>query len=556
MTIKLKVKRFRTRRPDPVVVTGPPRKVAAVHRIGDDAFMPVEDADGFGSAPFPTARAAQPAANDIVPPHDGAPQDVAPQDLDSIRREGLTGRQLRMARRLAQKHGLPATSDFDAVRLLRRAGLDPFQRSTVLELVTGDDEAAQGSRALTVPDGVKLPQTVKPMKVPSTEVRAEQSHIAEVQRIQQDMARRRRRKTALLAARMFFFVALPTLLAGWYYHTVATPLFAAKTEFQIQQAQPAAQAGLGSLLGGTSFATAQDSIAVQGYLQSPEAMERLNADNGFVAHFSTPDIDPIQRMADGISRSAAYNVYKRRVQIAYDPTEGIIKMEVIAVAPEKAVEFSRALIGYAEEQVDRLTQRLREDQMEGALTSFADAETKMMLAQERVVDLQEKYKILSSEVEVGLITGQIGALETQLTQDRLSLAQMQSNETPNTARMEPLQRRIATLVSEIGALRFKLTEDSADGLSIARVQSQLLVAQANVTTRQLMLASSLQAMESARVEANRQTRYLSISVNPIAPDDPAYPRAFENTLVVMLIFAGVYLMISMTVAILREQVTA
>ncbi|MFD1809060.1 hypothetical protein ACFSHQ_16020 [Gemmobacter lanyuensis] len=46
-------------------------------------------------------------------------------DLDAIRREGLTGRQLRLARRLAQKHNLPATSDFDAVRLLRQAGLDP-----------------------------------------------------------------------------------------------------------------------------------------------------------------------------------------------------------------------------------------------------------------------------------------------------------------------------------------------------------------------------------------------------------------------------------------------
>ncbi|EKD61027.1 MAG: Lipopolysaccharide biosynthesis protein [uncultured bacterium] len=71
-----------------------------------------------------------------------------------------------------------------------------------------------------------------------------------------------------------------------------------------------------------------------------------------------------------------------------------------------------------------------------------------------------------------------------------------------------------------------------------------------------MLAQSLQAMESARTQANRQTRYLSMSAPPIAADEATYPRAFENTLVVMLIFAGIYLMISMTIAILREQVTA
>ncbi len=554
MTIKLKVRRFRTRRPDPVAIADPlPRS----SRVDNKAFFPAPD-DGFGAGRFATAQTvATPAANDVAPPQGIS----AAQDMDAIRREGLTGRQLRMARRLAQKHGLPATSDFDAVRLLRRAGIDPMQRSSVLELVAADDDdpVAEPSRALTVSppgDGVKLPQTVKPMKVPSTEVRAEQSHIAEVARIQRDMAKRRRRKMLLLMARLFFFVGLPTMLAGWYYYMVATPLYSSRTEFVIQQAEPAAAAGLGSLLGGTSFATSQDSIAVQGYLQSPEAMARLDADQGFRAHFSDPSVDPIQRLdADG-TNTAAYKTYKRNVKIAYDPTEGIIKMEVSATTPEAAAEFSRALIGYAEEQVDQLTQRLREDQMAGARESYADAEIKMLESQRRTVELQEKYKILSSEVEVGLITSQIGGLETQLTQDRLSLAQMESNQTPNVARMEPLKRRIATLETEISSLRAKLTEDDGTGQSLAKVQSELLVAQADVTTRQMMLAQSLQAMESARVEANRQTRYLSISVNPIMPDEPSYPRAFENTLVVMLIFLGIYLMITMTVAILKEQLTA
>ena len=82
------------------------------------------------------------------------------------------------------------------------------------------------------------------------------------------------------------------------------------------------------------------------------------------------------------------------------------------------------------------------------------------------------------------------------------------------------------------------------------------LAQAEVQTRQLMLAQSLQATELARNEANRQTRYLSVSVNPVAADEAAYPRAFESTLVVMLIMIGIYLMITMTIAILYEQVTS
>jgi len=133
---------------------------------------------------------------------------------------------------------------------------------------------------------------------------------------------------------------------------------------------------------------------------------------------------------------------------------------------------------------------------------------------------------------------------------------MLSNSRPNAARMEPLERRIGALEGEIAILRSKLT-DSADGeQSLPQVQSQLLVAQADVQTRQLMLAQAIQSMETARAEANRQTRYLSLSVKPIPPDEATYPRAFESTLVAMLIFCGVYLMISMTAAILREQISA
>ena len=231
-------------------------------------------------------------------------------------------------------------------------------------------------------------------------------------------------------------------------------------------------------------------------------------------------------------------------------------MEVISADPQVAVDISKSLIKYAEEQVDQMTLRARTDQMAGAEESYLAAEKNLAAANEKVVQLQEKYKVLSSDVEVGLITSQIGALDAQLTQDRLSLAQMESNATPNLARMEPLKRRIATLESEIAGLRSKLTEDSIDGLSIARVQSELLVAQADVETRRLLLAQSLQATEMARTAANRQSRYLSISVNPIAADEAAYPRAFENTLVVLLIFAGVYLMLSMTAAVLREQVAS
>jgi capsular polysaccharide transport system permease protein len=244
------------------------------------------------------------------------------------------------------------------------------------------------------------------------------------------------------------------------------------------------------------------------------------------------------------------------VKISYDPTEGVIKMEVVAADPQLSATFSRALIGYAEEQVDHLTQRMREDQMTGARESFDEAEAKMLAAQRRVVDLQEQYNVLSSEVEVGLLTNQIGMLQTQLTREELSLQELQANAAPNQARIAPIKARIGSLKAEIDRLRGRLTQGTGNDLSIARIQGELQVAQAEAETRNLMLTQAMQQLESARIEANRQVRYLSLGVSPVAPDAPSYPRAFENTVLALLIFGGIYLMLSMTVAILREQVSA
>lgn len=489
-------------------------------------------------------------------PARSAPPDPS-SDTDAIRREGLTGRQLRMARRLAQKHGLPATSDFDAVRVLREKGIDPFERAAMLELVVGRVAGDAGAS----PDRVQLPQTFREGALPSTEMRPGLSPgllsgERDIMSIQRDIVRRQRRRSLLLAVRLLFFVLLPTMIAGFYYYNIATPMYSTKSEFVIQQAETAGAGTLGGLFSGTGFATSQDSITVQSYLQSREAMLRLDADHGFKAHFSQPEIDPIQRLPADASNEAAYKLYQRDVKISYDPTEGVIKMEVIAADPTVSAQFAKALISYAEDQVDNLTQRLREDQMRGARESYEAAEAKMLEAQRRVVQLQEQYNVLSSEVEVGLLTNQIGMLQTQLTREELALQELQSNARPNQARVQPLKARIDTLKAEIAKVRSRLTQSSSGDLSIARIQGDLQVAQAEVGTRQLMLTQALQQLESARIEANRQVRYLSLGVNPVAPDAPSYPQSFENTALALMIFGGIYLMLSMTVAILREQVSA
>ena len=599
MTTKPKAKKFRIKRtgsladgqsaspapapaPEPV---RPSRPAAAQKQPSPDA-QPAQAAQ-------PQQKPAQQAMGRIQPAKQAAPAGATPaqakaqikneaqaraglvssaaeasaeQDIDAIKREGLTGRQLRMARRAAQKYGLAPTSDYDAVRQLRMRGIDPFQRTNMLELVVPGEAASNGGSSATQP---LMPQdpTLEPINLPQTmpaggnlpahpdgpspaERRAE-----EITQIQRDIAKRRRRKLFLLFTRLSFFVFLPTLIVGYYYYFIATPMYATKSEFLILKAESTGGA-MGGLLSGTQFATNQDAIAVQSYLTSKDAMLRLDADVGFMAHFSNPAIDPVQRLEENPSNEDAYKVFKKAIEIGYDPTEGVIKMEVIAADPTLSAQFSEALIRYAEERVDNLSLRKRENQVADAERAFRNADAERRAAQERMVRLQQEGSILDPEGKIASLRSQINNIEVQLQEKELQLAALLDNNRPNRAKVEGAQGDVRRFRSLLDRLNDQMTNASQGENSLAELAAQIQLAQADVATRDLMLASALEQLEQTRREAAAQARYLTTSVEPVPSQDPTYPRKFENTILAFLVFAGIYLMISLTASILREQVSS
>lgn len=483
------------------------------------------------------------------------------EEIELIKKENLTGRQLRIARRLAQRHNLSPTSDLDAVRLLRHQGIDPFGQKEAMGVLTptnpapGEPDSQQKAAQVTLPATVRNKPVGDAAPQPSPVI-DDDTREREVRKIQRALVRRRRRRLAILMVKLAAFVGLPSMIAGYYFYNVATPMYATYSEFVIQKAEsPSALGGTGGLLSGSPFETATDSITVQGYLTSRDAMMRLNDNPGFAEFFSGERVDVLQRIPEDASNEEIYKVYAKRVIIGFDPTEGVIKMEVVAPSPEASRQISEALIGYAEERVDLLTERLRGDQLEGALGAYQQAENKMEEALEQVAALQRQQRTVDATAENARILGQISELDGQVLQKQLELAQLEDNQRPNLTKLRVLKREIELLENKIAELRGLVADGEGGSQSLVDNNAELRKAETNLTLRQQLLGQALQNLETARLDANRQTRYLSMGVSPVTPDKATYPRAFENTLLSIVVFAGIYLMISLTASILREQVT-
>ncbi len=490
--------------------------------------------------------AAKAAAATSDKPH---PKDLPPFEDPNGRM--VTLKHKRMALRVATAKGLEPYNANHALHLLHDEGIDVMaDKSTMLDLAR---QAGQGSQLPVIAD----PKNKNAVALTEEDAQSlQEEREAAIAEIQAGLIARRRKRLLAMFLRIFVFVILPTMAMGYYYMFVATNMYETESKFVIQTSDnPSAGGGLGGLLAGTGFATSQDSIVVQEYLNSREAFARLNRDFGYVRHFQNPEIDVIQRLPADATMDDAYKYFAGKVTIGYDPTEGLVRMSVVAATPEASQRFSEALIEYAEERVDGLTLEARGDQLETAIATFEEAEQRTIQNELRVQELQEQSGVMSAEVELSAQMSIINALELELEKKRLALAQIMDNPRPNPSQVSVAQAEITRLEERIRELRGSFTQESATSASLSQISRELRSAELRLATSQLMLQEAIASVTTARTEATRQVRYLSLGVAPVAPQEPSYPRKVENTIIAFLIFMGIYIMASLTVSILREQVS-
>lgn len=293
---------------------------------------------------------------------------------------------------------------------------------------------------------------------------------------------------------------------------------------------------------------------MQGYLTSRAAFNELDALEGFVSHFSSEEIDLLQRIPAGADREAQYRTYERRVKVGFDPTEGIVRMQVQAADPETSRDMSLQLIALAETHLDEMTAQLRADQVATAQAAKDRADAAVAKAQSELVDLQEGLSVLSGDLEMSLLQEQIGETQSKLSSARIEREELLANRRPNETRLAAADLRIRLLGDELTDQRAQITQASSGGMSMARAQGELAVLQAELASLQQVQTQNVIALEQARLEAGRQVRYLSLGVEPVLPGAPEFPRPFIHTLMAFGAILGIYLLAALTVSLIREQI--
>lgn len=484
-------------------------------------------------------------------PQDDAERPMTAEEMRAVRRARKREQQIvaEAARQAAEKAADEAAKRA-AEEAAKRAQQEVFAKAKAQPPKPGG-----GPLSLRQPQG----------EVAETEESYELARIAREERMHEirgEMRRRRRLRALGMVLRFMIFVLIPVGAVAWYYYEKATDMYVSESAMIFKSGSGSSGGGiLGSFLGGAG--TVQDSVALQEYILSRDILKRLNREHDYIAHFQSPDIDPLERLAPDATFDDAYKYYAGgfilpgKVSVSYDSTEGILRLSVIAVTPQKAKEFSDAIIAYGEELVNALNERSRTDGVVMAREHVAATRDDLRKSQQRVAEVQEQLSIFSVESEAGALQGRIVGLEAEIdgiVAEIEKLRTVTANE--RDSRFTPLRTNLEVKTKQLRDLRARLTgggDTPIEGPSMAKLGAELELARVDQATSQMMYASALSSLEAAMSAAAEQSLYLETVVKPSEPQKATRPARLKNIGLVFLILFATYIIGLLTISLIREQ---
>ncbi len=325
-------------------------------------------------------------------------------------------------------------------------------------------------------------------------------------------------------------VIAPLLVVAYYLYEQAVDQYASTTGFTVRQNEAGAATDvLGGLAAFTGGGGGQgDADILFEFIVSQELVSRINARVDLVAHYSAPyDVDPIFAMPPDVTIEGIVDHWQRIVRVNYTQSSGLIELRVLAFEPEMAPMIARAIIEESQVLVNELNSTARNDAMRFAEQDLEAASGRLRMSREALTEFRTRSQIVDPESDLQGRMGVLNNLQQQLAEaliDNDLLGENTGN--PDDPRLRQSAQRIDVIRARIAQERQNFTLADAE---VGGEDYPTLIAEFEglVVDREFAEGSyraALTALDLARTNAVRQSRYLAVFIQPTSPERADFPR--------------------------------
>lgn len=342
-------------------------------------------------------------------------------------------------------------------------------------------------------------------------------------------AKLRRRHLGLIAGFLVMVVA-PLVAIALYFYLRAEPQYASLTGFTVRQEESGSAS---AMLGGfAQFAAVSsntgDTDILHEFIQSQELVARLSERLELAAHFSAAwQNDPVFALSPDPTIEDLLRYWQRMVRVSYDQGTGLVELQVLAFDPVMAQRIAQEIVAQSHTLINELNAAARADLMRFAEADLQDARIRLRLAREALTEFRIRTQIVDPDSDIQGRMGVLNNLQQQLAQALIDYDVLAENTNQTDARVVQANRRIEVIRARIAEERqtFTLQGATFSGQDYPTLMAEYenLTVEREFAERDYGLA--LAALELARDNAARETRYLAVYIRPTLAESAQYPRA-------------------------------
>jgi len=349
----------------------------------------------------------------------------------------------------------------------------------------------------------------------------------------------------------FTLIIMASLVILWYFISIASPRYAAQSQFVVKQAGASELPISGLASFGAISPTTKDSLIIKRFIESREMAMALDAAIGIRAHYQRTEWDWFSRLAIDATTEDFIKYYQQHIHVFHDEMSDVVQIEVQAFTPEFALSIGDTMLNISESFINALGNKMIEEQVAFAQQEVERKYSEFKSQQQQLLEFQGDKQLFSPAEESGALLTAINQLQAELIKAEARYKELSSVMRRTAPEVKAQKNLINSLKSQLAEERNNLISEKESGLGKANLDYQEI--QLNAKLAADLYASSLVSLESVRAEAYRKLKHLLIVEHPALPEDESYPRRWYNIITWFLLLIIAYLISRLIAAIIMEH---
>ena len=319
-------------------------------------------------------------------------------------------------------------------------------------------------------------------------------------------------------------VAAPMLLLLVYLLIFSQPRFVSESKVAVKRPADIDSASLnvGLLLGGSTSSSAEDSLYLKEYINSPDMMHILDKNLNFHQAFGESGLDLFYHLPEQTTNERLLDYYRQRISVNYDEKNGLLTIQTQGFTPEFALQFNRAVLQESERFINELSHQISREQMTFAEEQLQQARTRLNASKQALITYQNNHNILDPLASAEAATTLVNTLLAKKIEMEADLRNLLTYLRSDAPQVVSARNAITSLQSQIDQEQSKITAPEGKKLNSMAADFEEMKSQAVFEGD--LYALALKAFEKTRVESARKLKTLATISTPQRPQESAFPN--------------------------------